>query len=318
MKKTIRLLDNLLSLSLIITFSCFGFQLFSYNVEAGPFTTVEISVISPPNTIDVSPEATGMTLGTFTVNCTTYNTITPVTVQLSAEMNHGNATIDSSQITLQGSEMSDDFEVMIKVPLKSRVQTLDLKISGTWEQGPWTGSVEPVHCDVQIAPYYDFEIQAENTTLEVNPGESAISYLTITNTGNEEDSYSIECSNSETLAIYDIRAPDFQSVTVSPNSSIEVALKFIANDSTPICQIPVKFNITSDGSKGNLMKTHILLLEVVKREEVMEGGVLDIVSKNIPSSYYTLIISILLLSYILPLKILVKKFKNKRKMRSAS
>ncbi len=304
-------------LSLIITFFYLGFQFSSHNVEAGPFTSVEISVISPPNTIDVSPIATGMTFGTFAVNCTTYNTITPVTVQLMAEINYGNVTIDKSQIILQGSEMCDEFEVIIKVPLKTRVQTLHLTISGTWEQGAWTGSVAPEQCDVQIAPYYDFEIQAENMTLELNPGDSAISYLTLSNTGNEKDSYSIECSNAETLAIYGIKAPDFQSITISQNCSKGVALKFVANDSTPVGQIPAKFNITSEDSEFNLSKTHVLVLEVVKKEEVRGGGVLDIVSKSIPTSYYTLVILICLLSYILPLKVLVKKFRKMRKMRSA-
>ena len=122
--------------------------------EAGPLVTSVSTEADPYIEVDVSPGSTGTATIQGNVTCQTTNPVTPVTVDLKATSPVGIAVISPPNMEFQGTQQTEEFQVIINAPIGETASTdHSCTVTGTWQQGGQTGTVESSTTQVVILPF---------------------------------------------------------------------------------------------------------------------------------------------------------------------
>ena len=149
------------------------------------------------------------------VTCQTTNPVTPVTVDLKATSTVGIAVITPPNIEFQGTQQTEDIQVIINVPLGETASTdHSCTITGTWQQGGQTGTVESSTTQVVSLPFSLCNIINTEIEKTAETGGSVDFTIKLENYGNCDDVYNIGVTNIDDLESKGITVDDIGDVEV--------------------------------------------------------------------------------------------------------
>lgn len=165
---------------------------------------VTIALTEQSKTAHVGPGETGVVTfsGVVTVSC---NPITRVVVSLAASDTWGSAVVDPNSILFSNSG-EKPFGVSVRAPPKTSCTTVgQVIVTGRWVMypGALTGSADPqggVSGRIEIAQFYDFDINSPKTQFKSHLGSDVEFVLNIKNTGNGPDSFAVKILNKDELS----------------------------------------------------------------------------------------------------------------------
>jgi hypothetical protein len=164
-----------------------------------------IALLQPAQVADVSPNGTGIVEfdGEVTCECATGTT---AIVSLSTTDTWNSATVNPSALQFSSNDPGPkNFTVSVKAPLGTSANSVGyVVVTGRVVMYPSTlvGTVQPrdgVTGRIDIAPFYDFQLIANNKDEYTNLGSMVKYYFDIHNFGNSHDYFSICTSGCEKL-----------------------------------------------------------------------------------------------------------------------
>ncbi|UCE37247.1 MAG: hypothetical protein JSW00_17510 [Thermoplasmata archaeon] len=237
---------------LLITILLFQFTscLLSFSTIAGPFTQVTIDPPSQDVEVDVSPGSNGVASAQITVACQTIDP-TPVMVTLSAESPGALVGLSPNSMVFQTLGTSSiDVTVDIIVPIQSTSSDMICSITGTWQQGLFSGEVAPATIKIIVLPYYRFELSCKSPLNETCQGEGACFNLSIENTGNCRDDYELKITNQKELEADNISIPKTDTISIGKGEVMKIEMEVKTSLTTPIRNYTLHLTVTSLGSKA--------------------------------------------------------------------
>ncbi|UCE37246.1 MAG: hypothetical protein JSW00_17505 [Thermoplasmata archaeon] len=209
----------------------FTFCFLPFSATAGPMTQVTMDPEYQEKEVDVAPGSSGFVSSAINVSCQTLDPA-PVMVSLSADFPDGAISLNPASLVFQGPETEpQDVKIGMTVPLLTQASEIPCTISGTWTQGAFAGSLEPVTILVFVLPFHRPNISCESPKKEVNKGDGVSFELRINNSGNADDIFHIEIANLEDLKS--------KGITVDEISDISIA--FLGHE-----LVQVKVHVSSD------------------------------------------------------------------------
>ncbi len=195
---------NIIALIIIIQIiftSILIISFISQYASGGPLEpTVELSLVEDQKTAHYSGEYAYVNFDGI-VNVT-MNPVTRVIVSLSAEDSWGSA-VASPNTLLFTNNSKKSFRVEVRVPPGEKYNSEGiLRVYGNWQMYPGTlsGSCDPVQGKIIVGQYFNFSISGDKDIIETERGSEAELELSITNNGNNIDTFSIEIENMEDLS----------------------------------------------------------------------------------------------------------------------
>jgi hypothetical protein len=217
----------------------------SISINAGPMTEVTIEPEYQEKEVNVAPGTTGVVSTLKNVTCQSYDP-TQVQVSLSASFPGGAVSLSPASMQFQGSGTESQIVAIdMTVPLLSPASEMPCTISGTWQQGGFTGSVEPATIMVYVLPFCCPQIYCDLPKQEVNKGESVTFELKINNLGNADDIYHIEIANSEELKSKGIKTRKISDVPIMYQDSDVVKVKVEVTSDTEVKGANIDIVVTS-------------------------------------------------------------------------
>jgi uncharacterized membrane protein len=265
------------------------------NASAGVLTEVVVET-SDTAEAHVDPGSAGQAPITGTVTVTNYNTATPLTVTLSVTTTVGTATIDKQQMSFQGSRQTEEFEILIQVPIVITHASDDhsCTVGGTWAQGATTGQVEEDTTQVTVLPFYFPEISVDDPVKSVIQGESTTFRMRINNSGNICDTYNFEVVNLGNLESKSISINTIDTLDVGARSYDTINVDVDTSSGTPVEEYQIRLVATSIGSEGEVYEEFPLIIKV-------RAGVFGL---NI---YYSLVILLVITAVVVSGVVVYKK-----------
>lgn len=236
-------------LFLITVILMLQFISFFQAVEAGPLVTSVSTDAEPYVEVDVSRGSTGTATIQGNVTCQTTNPVTPVTVSLSAISPVGTAVISPPNMEFQGTQQTEEFQVIINVPLGETASTdHSCTVTGTWQQGGQTGAVESSTTQVVILPFSECNIINTEIEKTAETGGSVSFTIKLENKGNCDDVYNIGVTNIDDLESKGITVDEIDDVEVLQGNAELVFIKaHISSDcKASICRIDLAITGTAE------------------------------------------------------------------------
>jgi hypothetical protein len=233
-----------------------------FSADAGPMTEVTMEPEYQEKEVDVAPGSTGGVSATINVSCQSFDP-TPVLVSLSANFSGGVLSLSPAQLLFQG-PVTETQEVVVDmtVPLLTPASEMPCTVSGTWQQGGFTGSVEPATIMVYVLPFCRPLISCDSPEKEVNKGESVTFELRINNSGNTDDIYHIEIANPEDLKSKGITADEINDISVVYQGIDEVDVKVHISSDTTVEGANIDIVVTSAIDEEQEKFTYQLNIEI--------------------------------------------------------
>ncbi len=217
----------------------------SFSADAGPMTDVTMDPEHQEKEVNVAPGSTGDVSTTINVSCQSFGP-TPVMVSLSASFPGGATSLSPAGLIFQGSGTeTQEVRVDMTVPLLTQASGMLCTVSGIWNQGGFSGSVEPVTIWVYVLPFHRPTISCESPRMEVNKGESVTFEMRINNSGNADDIYHIEITNSEELKSRSIKVDEISDVPIMYQGSDVVKVKVEVASDTEVEGANIDIVVTS-------------------------------------------------------------------------
>ncbi len=240
------------SIGIILLLFLSALSTISFSATAGLLTIVTAEADNMVE-VDVSPGSTGTVSIKATITCTNYNTITPLIVSLNAESSAGQATLDKPQLVFQGSYQSEDVDISIQLPIitTSAMDDQTCTLSGTWEQGGTTGSVQEDTTKIIVLPYYRCVVYSTQPHEETIQREGAFFNLTIENTGNSNDEYRLDIENRDELEALNFSIPRLSKIPIEEGDLRIVQLFVGTCYQTHVGDYEIHVTVTSVGSEKN-------------------------------------------------------------------
>ena len=266
---------------LFILFLLSIFSVIPFTSSADPLTTVTVDVIQDVTTVDVSPGSVGYAVVQGNVTVDDYNTATPLIVNLNAQATVGSAIIDKTQMVFQGSKKSDTFQVNVQVPIgASASEDNSCTVSGTWQQGGRSGTVEPDTFKIIILPYYLPQISCDSPEKEITQGNSVIFNLLINNSGNTDDIFHVDIRNRAQLKENSITINEIDDIPIQEDGFEEIELKVRTSEETSVRENEIHIVVTSTVDEEPEEIEYELTVQINERtigEKILSSPIIPII-----------------------------------------
>lgn len=260
-------------------------------VEAGAVRNIETTVNIISDSFEMSSD--GFWILTFEIIITCDGPIiVPMEIDLTVIVSVGNATMEKTHFVLHGHNPEDSAKGTMIIPLKAQKTLVQMTISGTWTQGPFTGPTGAAQAAFLFGQYHDIRVSLEDSVVKVRQGEKRALKLNITNAGNYRDELEIEVSNEESLKGMGIKVERIPPFWLEFEESRDVRLNFSTSESTPIGLIPIGLQVSSTVDSNASEEVTIYL-------DVQEGGLFSILSDLKSSSYLSITVLIIVVSILI-------------------
>ena len=220
-------------------------NIISFSADAGPMTEVTMDPAYQEKEVDVAPGSTGVVTADINVTCQSIDP-TPLMVSLAANFPGGAVSLSPAGLIFEGSGTeTKEVDISMTVPLLTPASEMPCIISGTWNQGGFSGSVEPVTVMVYVLPFHRPKIFCEAPKKEVNKGESVTFELRINNDGNADDTFHIEIANLEDLKSKGITVDDISDISIIYQDHGSVQVKIRVSSDTEVKGANIDIVVTS-------------------------------------------------------------------------
>jgi uncharacterized membrane protein len=240
-----------------ILMSLFIFNAIPYSANADPLTNITIEA-EPTVEVDVKPGTRGFTNVTGT--CTYEDGWGGyIFVRLYANCSLGNATV-TPFVLLNGTGDKSDFDIALYGKLGSSSSEKPIAIiNGTWDDGSNSGEIEPFTIQIIVLPYYNINVNSNCKPL--SSGESKNADMWIENTGNANDTYTINISNRDELERKGISVDTIRQVFLKEDEEDKILVKVRTLYDTPPDSYSIDIAFTSMGS-GKVVAIHPVVVHV--------------------------------------------------------